>query len=79
MDVLRAWKDPVYRSGLDQAKLPSHPAGVVDLTDDQLNSVDGGTTTWLCATAGVVTATATVCSPSGTLCGSCSHGSSGCC
>ena len=38
-DVIRAWKDPVYRASLSdetQAALPQHPAGVSELTDDQV-------------------------------------------
>ena len=49
-DVIRAWKDPFYRASLSeeaQAALPQHPAGIADLTDDQIRtlSVSGGTTT----------------------------------
>ncbi|HEX4962775.1 MAG TPA: mersacidin/lichenicidin family type 2 lantibiotic [Thermoanaerobaculia bacterium] len=38
-DVIRAWKDPVYRATLseeEQAALPQHPSGLTDLSDDQL-------------------------------------------
>ncbi len=38
-DVIRAWKDPFYRatlSGEAQASLPQHPAGITELSDDQL-------------------------------------------
>jgi mersacidin/lichenicidin family type 2 lantibiotic len=38
-DVIRAWKDPVYRASLseeERAALPLNPAGVADLSDDQL-------------------------------------------
>jgi mersacidin/lichenicidin family type 2 lantibiotic len=44
-DVVRAWKDPLYRATLtpDQlAALPMHPAGVVELNDDQIRAVSGG-------------------------------------
>jgi mersacidin/lichenicidin family type 2 lantibiotic len=49
-DVIRAWKDPFYRASLPeeaQAALPQHPAGVADLTDDQIRTLgaSGGTTT----------------------------------
>jgi len=43
-DVVRAWKSPAYRAGLSSeelAKFPSNPAGVVDLTDDQLKEASG--------------------------------------
>jgi mersacidin/lichenicidin family type 2 lantibiotic len=42
-DVIRAWKDPVYRVSLSpeqQAALPAHPSGITDLSDEQL--VTGG-------------------------------------
>ncbi|MFL6234705.1 MAG: mersacidin/lichenicidin family type 2 lantibiotic [Thermoanaerobaculia bacterium] len=38
-DVIRAWKDPFYRATLPeeaQASLPHHPAGITELSDDQL-------------------------------------------
>jgi mersacidin/lichenicidin family type 2 lantibiotic len=38
-DVIRAWKDPLYRATLTQeaqASLPRHPAGITELSDDQL-------------------------------------------
>jgi mersacidin/lichenicidin family type 2 lantibiotic len=45
IDWIRAWKDPVYRATLstDQlSALPAHPAGAVELSDDQLKAVGGG-------------------------------------
>jgi mersacidin/lichenicidin family type 2 lantibiotic len=44
-DVIRAWKDPVYRAGLtaaQRAQIPTHPAGLVDLSDDELKMATGG-------------------------------------
>jgi len=38
-DVIRAWKDPRYRRGLtaaQRAALPANPAGLVELSDDEL-------------------------------------------
>jgi mersacidin/lichenicidin family type 2 lantibiotic len=49
LDVIRAWKDPDYRMSLTQAErtqLPAHPAGLVELTDAQIGSVEGGTNPW---------------------------------
>lgn len=67
------WKDPLRRM------TPNHPAGLVELDDSEIASIDGGTT-WACA---AVTATVGVsiafCSPNGTLCGSCNFGTQGCC
>jgi mersacidin/lichenicidin family type 2 lantibiotic len=45
-DIIRAWKDAEYRSGLtaaDCAQLPDHPAGVIELTDAELDTATGGT------------------------------------
>lgn len=47
-DVIRAWKDAEFRSGLSQrqrAMLPESPAGSVDLSDSDLDSVLGGSLT----------------------------------
>jgi mersacidin/lichenicidin family type 2 lantibiotic len=52
VDVVRAWKDRDYRQTLSEAQqsaLPAHPAGVIELADDDLHAV-GGYTTWVCAT-----------------------------
>ena len=46
IDVARAWKDEEYRNSLtpDQlAHLPLSPAGDVELSEDELNMVTGGT------------------------------------
>jgi mersacidin/lichenicidin family type 2 lantibiotic len=43
-DVIRAWKDPFYRATLSaeaQASLPQHPAGITELSDDQLVTAAG--------------------------------------
>lgn len=43
-DVIRAWKDADYRESLsaeDRAALPNHPAGLVDLSDAELELVRG--------------------------------------
>lgn len=39
IDVIRAWKDPSYRATLSEeelASLPANPAGLTEVTDDQL-------------------------------------------
>lgn len=44
LDVIRAWKDRAYRDSLsadELAQLPEHPAGAIELTDDELTHVDG--------------------------------------
>jgi mersacidin/lichenicidin family type 2 lantibiotic len=51
-DVIRAWKDPFYRatlSGEAQALLPRHPAGITELSDDQLVVASGASTVFTTA------------------------------
>ena len=46
LDIVRAWKDEEYRTGLSpdqQSILPPHPCGVLQLNDAALGSVAGGT------------------------------------
>lgn len=46
-DVIRAWKDPEYRAGLtaaEQASLPEHPSGLIELMDEELGTVNGAAT-----------------------------------
>ena len=43
--IVRAWKDPTFRATLsdeEQAALPENPAGAIELTDDELDMVAGG-------------------------------------
>ena len=42
-NLVRAWKDPIYRSGLDAADRDriGHPSGLVELSDEQLRSASG--------------------------------------
>ena len=41
-DIVRAWKDPLYREKLAAAGTPvSHPAGLVELADADLKSAVG--------------------------------------
>jgi mersacidin/lichenicidin family type 2 lantibiotic len=61
-DVVRAWKDPEYRSSLDadeRSAMPSHPSGLMELDDADLMTASGGTTlVWTscpCATIASVT------------------------
>ena len=44
-DVIRAWKDEEYRSSLSEAEralLPENPAGLIELTDEDLGAAAGG-------------------------------------
>jgi mersacidin/lichenicidin family type 2 lantibiotic len=49
-NIIRAWKDEEYRlslSAAQRASLPDHPAGLVELSDEQLGAVAGGVTVWI--------------------------------
>jgi mersacidin/lichenicidin family type 2 lantibiotic len=38
-DIVRAWKDPLYRATLSPeqlAELPAHPAGLVEIDEERL-------------------------------------------
>jgi mersacidin/lichenicidin family type 2 lantibiotic len=44
LDIIRAWKDPAYRASLSQEernRLPVNPAGLVELTDEELMKASG--------------------------------------
>ncbi len=46
--IIRAWKDETYRTSLTAeqlAQLPHHPAGLVELSSEELGSAAGGMTT----------------------------------
>lgn len=45
VDIVKAWKDEAYRSSLsdaERAMLPENPAGVVELSDEELEGIAGG-------------------------------------
>lgn len=45
IDPVRAWKDPEYRASLssdERAMLPEHPAGLLELRDEDLRDAAGG-------------------------------------
>jgi mersacidin/lichenicidin family type 2 lantibiotic len=44
-NIIRAWKDEAFRNNLgekERALLPEHPAGLVELTDEDLGVAAGG-------------------------------------
>jgi mersacidin/lichenicidin family type 2 lantibiotic len=46
-DIIRAWKDPEYRNSLtatQHALIPDNPAGIIELSDADLNVAAGGNT-----------------------------------
>ena len=47
-DIIRAWKDEEYRESLSEAEralLPENPAGIIELSDTDLDVLAGGTFT----------------------------------
>lgn len=45
MDIIRAWKDEDYCSSLNEEErklLPENPAGIIELSDKQMENVSGG-------------------------------------
>lgn len=45
-DIIRAWRDAEYYQSLsesERAQLPAHPAGLTELTDEDLDGIAGGT------------------------------------
>lgn len=48
VNIVRAWKDEAYRESLsesERALVPTHPAGFIELSDDDLAQTAGGTDT----------------------------------
>jgi mersacidin/lichenicidin family type 2 lantibiotic len=44
-DIIRAWKDARYRDSLsaeEQTLIPAHPAGSIELDEEELDAVIGG-------------------------------------
>lgn len=49
-DIIRAWKDEEYRNRLGTAELralPENPAGMVELTDIEMEAAAGAGISWL--------------------------------
>jgi mersacidin/lichenicidin family type 2 lantibiotic len=45
IDIIRAWKDENYRNSLSEeqlSQLPNNPAGIIDLSDEEMESIVGG-------------------------------------
>jgi mersacidin/lichenicidin family type 2 lantibiotic len=87
-DIIHAWRDEEYHDSLNaeqRAALPESPVGSIDLSEEELREVDGGsdpTAGPICITASIVTATLTIIG-SGTCSiidgGTCAGDTSGCC
>ena len=53
-EIIRMWKDEDFRASMSEsakAKLPAHPAGLINLSDADLDDVagGGGTGNWACS------------------------------
>jgi mersacidin/lichenicidin family type 2 lantibiotic len=54
IDIIRAWKDEEYRNSLSEeqrSQLPENPAGMIELSDEDMGSVVGGVAergSWWC-------------------------------
>ncbi|MDF5722620.1 MAG: mersacidin/lichenicidin family type 2 lantibiotic [Rhizonema sp. PD37] len=45
IDIIRAWKDENYRDSLSdeqRSQLPPNPAGIIDLSEEEMESIVGG-------------------------------------
>jgi mersacidin/lichenicidin family type 2 lantibiotic len=57
-EIIRSWKDDTYLQNLghkERTYLPDNPAGLIELTDEELLGVDGGTTSLCIISAAKVT------------------------
>jgi len=51
-EIVRGWKDGAHQLGLsdgERAFLPDNPAGVIELTDAELNGIHGGSMITVCS------------------------------
>jgi mersacidin/lichenicidin family type 2 lantibiotic len=51
IDIIRAWKDEDYRNSLSEeqrSQFPENPAGMIELSDEDMGSVIGGGSYWCC-------------------------------
>ncbi|WP_420628007.1 mersacidin/lichenicidin family type 2 lantibiotic [Candidatus Leptofilum sp.] len=49
--IVRAWKDKRFRASLSEElmqNLPPHPSGLIEIPEDALDTVAGGTGTYSC-------------------------------
>ncbi len=69
IDVIRAWKDERYYLSLTTEQrqgLPAHPAGLMDLSDDDLRQASGGSgsTNTDCSKPHIACSNVSACDPS---------------
>jgi len=75
--MIRAWKDEDFRESLSEAErsqLPDHPAGAIELSDEELGLARGQTGTTTTVTTVLISLEAC---PSAD--GTCEWGTEGCC
>lgn len=51
IDIIRAWKDEEYRNSLSEeqrSQFPENPAGMIEMSDEDMGSVVGGYSVWCC-------------------------------
>lgn len=79
-EIIRAWKNPKFRSTLSSFELdsiPENPAGIVELTDIESQAIRGGgdgqgvNATCGCLSFGCCPVVTTACTIQGTNCGTC--------
>lgn len=63
-NIVQAWKDEEYRAALTEEQieqLPENPAGDTEISDEQLEDVDGGSdTAVVCCVTAIVSAVTAV-------------------
>jgi mersacidin/lichenicidin family type 2 lantibiotic len=78
-DIIRAWKDEEFRNSLSEeqrSQFPENPAGIIELSDADMESVAGGWGSYL-ACGGGVKISQNGCNNS--FQGNCNHNSAGNC
>ena len=68
VNIVRAWKDAEYRNSLsaeEQALLPEHPAGAIELADADLEQIQGADTQMVLTAGCCPTWLVTILNPAG--------------
>ena len=86
-EIAKAWKNAEYRDQLDEetrSQLPESPIGEIDLSDEELEAVDGAAgqnpdTTWPSVVISIVSAASVAECTSLLSGGTCHVDSAGCC
>jgi mersacidin/lichenicidin family type 2 lantibiotic len=81
-EIVRAWKDEEYFSNLSEAEragMPHDPAGPIEISDNDLGDVSGGTTVPCSVIGTVIGFSALIGCANSIMHGTCSGWSYGCC